>query len=85
MYFRGYQNKKDTFNSAENETAVLNVYQDLKSKISEKSDQNWGCSSSALLGWGAAKIGQSAVLGCFNLFLAWSSLSFGPIFLKFRI
>ena len=37
---RGCQNKKDTFNSAENETAVLNVFQDLKSKISEKSDQN---------------------------------------------
>ena len=40
MYIRGCQDKKDTFNSAENETAVLNVFQDLKSEISEKLDQN---------------------------------------------
>ena len=38
------------------------MFQDLKSKISEKSDQNWGCSSSALLGWGAAKIGCARLL-----------------------
>ena len=73
------------FKQAQNETAILNVFQDLKSKISEKSDQNWGCFSSALLGQWAAKIGQSAVFGCFNLFLALRSLSSGPIFLKFWI
>ena len=28
------------FKQAQNDTAVLNVFQDLKSKISEKSDQN---------------------------------------------
>ena len=28
------------FKQAQNETAILNVFQDLKSKISEKSDQN---------------------------------------------
>ena len=31
------------FKQAQNETAIFNVFQDLKSKISEKSDQNWGC------------------------------------------
>ena len=40
IHTRGCQNKKDTFNSAENEIAILNVFQDLKSEISEKSDQN---------------------------------------------
>ena len=73
------------FKQSQTEPAVLNVFQDLKSKISEKSDQNWECSSSALLGWGAAKIGWLAVFGCFNLFLTWSNLSFGPNFLKFWI
>ena len=56
-----------------------------KSKISEKLDQNWGCSSSALLGWRAIKFCQLAVFSCLNLFLALSNLSFGSNFLKFWI
>ena len=72
------------FKQSQNESEVLNVLQDPKLKVLEKSDQNRGCSSFALLGLGAAKIGKSAVFG-FNLFLVWSNFSFGPNFLKFWI
>ena len=82
MYIRVIQH---IFKQSQTEPVVLNVIQDLKTKISEKSDQNWGCNSSALLGWGAAKIGRSAVFGCFNLFLACCNFSFDPNFLKFWI
>ena len=37
MYIRVIHN---FFKQAQNETAVLNVFQDVKSKILEKSDQN---------------------------------------------
>ena len=69
----------------ENETAVLNVFQDLKSEISEKSDQNWGCSM-LKTNWSsrAQPIGQFWRLPS-QAGQSWSSLSFGPIFLKFWI
>ena len=56
-----------------------------KSKILEKSDQNWSCNNSALLGWRATKFGRPAVFGWLNLFLACCNFSFGLIFLKFWI
>ena len=77
-----YQHLTD---SPQNQHVVLLVLQNLKSKISEESDQNWRCYSSALLGLRATKFGRPAVLGWMNLFLACSNFSFHLIFLKFWI
>ena len=77
-----FQNFTD---STENQHVVLLVLQNVKSKISGKSDQNWSCNSSALLGWRATKFGWPAVFGWLNLFLACCNFSFGLIFLKFWI
>ena len=65
----------------QNHHVLLLVLQNLKSKFSEESDQNWRCYSSALLGLRAIKFGRPAVLGWMNLFLACSNF----IFLKFWI
>ena len=77
-----YQHLTD---SPQNQHVVLLVLQNLKSKISEESDQNWRCYSSALLGLRATKFGRPAVLGWMNLFLACSNFSFHLISLKFWI
>ena len=55
-----FQNFTD---STENQHVVLLVLQNVKSKISGKSDQNRSCNSSALLGWRATKFGWPAVFG----------------------
>ena len=73
------------FKQSHTETAVLNVFQDLKSKISEKSDQNWGYSTSALLGWSVAKFGQLAVFGWRFLFLAPCNFNLSQFLPKFWI